>query len=316
MNRRTSPQSKKDDDAFPVRVKFIVPRAGLGTLADISRAWLNMHLGPDSYAWHSATTLGGDACAVYFREVDDARAFIASNPKLELADATQTAAYSRPVIQREDTDILGVCNLYSMTKGPAAIRELFDNLDDQVGNLEPQPSIYPDAMAPVVANSDEGIVLKKMRWGMPSPQFALKGKNYDRGVTNVRNTKSPHWRRWLGVKNRCVVPFTRFSEPLNRPGKPSEPVWFTLGEDDPLAFFAGIYVPQWTSVRKVKDGETTDDLFAFLTTEANAEVAEVHPKAMPVILETATEVKEWLNSDTATALELQRKLPDGRLLTC
>lgn len=26
------------------------------------------------------------------------------------------------------------------------------------------------------------------RWGMPSPTFALKGKN----VTNVRNVKSPH----------------------------------------------------------------------------------------------------------------------------
>jgi putative SOS response-associated peptidase YedK len=41
------------------------------------------------------------------------------------------------------------------------------------------------------------------RWGMPSPVFALKGRNSDPGVTNVRNTKSPHWRRWLGVESRC-----------------------------------------------------------------------------------------------------------------
>ncbi|GAL98386.1 hypothetical protein ATR1_106c0001, partial [Acetobacter tropicalis] len=32
------------------------------------------------------------------------------------------------------------------------------------------------------------------------------------------------------------------------------------------------------------DGETTDDLFGFLTTEANQEVGAIHPKAMPVIL--------------------------------
>ncbi|MFC0342508.1 hypothetical protein [Paracoccus niistensis] len=50
------------------------------------------------------------------------------------------------------------------------------------------------------------------------------------------------------------------------------------------AFFAGIETQAWRSVRKVKDRETTDDLFAFLTTPPNAEVAPIHPKAMPVIL--------------------------------
>jgi hypothetical protein len=37
-------------------------------------------------------------------------------------------------------------------------------------------------------------------------------------------------------------------------------------------------------VRKVKEGETTNDLFAFLTTEPNNRVGVIHPKAMPVIL--------------------------------
>jgi putative SOS response-associated peptidase YedK len=32
------------------------------------------------------------------------------------------------------------------------------------------------------------------------------------GTTNIRNTTSKHWKRWLGVENRCVVPFTSFSE--------------------------------------------------------------------------------------------------------
>ena len=40
---------------------------------------------------------------------------------------------------------------------------------------------------------------------------------------------------------------------------------------------------------KVKEGETTNDLFAFLTTEPNAEVGAIHPKAMPVILTTQTD---------------------------
>jgi putative SOS response-associated peptidase YedK len=47
---------------------------------------------------------------------------------------------------------------------------------------------------------------------MPSPVFALKGRNSDPGVTNVRNVSSPHWRRWLGVESRCVVPLTSLNE--------------------------------------------------------------------------------------------------------
>jgi hypothetical protein len=38
----------------------------------------------------------------------------------------------------------------------------------------------------------------------------------------------------------------------------------------PLASFADIWT-NWTSVRKVREGETTNDIFAFLTAEPNAE---------------------------------------------
>jgi hypothetical protein len=55
------------------------------------------------------------------------------------------------------------------------------------------------------------------------------------------------------------------------------PVWFAFDESRPTAFFAGIWT-RWTSVRKVKEGETTNDIFAFLTTDANAEVGAIHPR--------------------------------------
>ena len=58
-----------------------------------------------------------------------------------------------------------------------------------------------------------------------------------------------------------------------------------LHESRPLTFFAGLWT-RWTSVRKVKEGETTNDLYGFLTTAPNAEVKAIHPKAMPVILTT------------------------------
>src|SRR6201995_5204726 len=145
---------------------------------------------------------------------------------------------------------------------------------------------------------------------MPSPVFALAGKKSDSGVTNIRNVKSPHWRRWLGPEIRCVVPFTSFSEYEVQPDGARVPAWFAFDDSRPLAVFAGIWT-RWTSVRKVREGETTNDLFAFLTTEPNAEVGAIHPKAMPVILTTPEDVETWMTAPPAEALRLQRPLPDG-----
>jgi putative SOS response-associated peptidase YedK len=145
-----------------------------------------------------------------------------------------------------------------------------------------------------------------------SDNEAVKGKTTDPGVTNVRNTSSPHWRRWLGPYNRCIVPFTSFSEYETGPDGKKVPVWFALGADRPMACFAGIWT-DWTSVRKAKDGEVTADIFAFLATDGNAEVAPIHPKAMPVILTTDDEFDVWLRAPTAEAMALQRPLADGKL---
>ena len=209
-----------------------------------------------------------------------------------------------------------MCNLYSLTKGQDAIRQLFDGPDplaDTTGNLAPQPGIYPDYKAPVIRHGTTGLELAIARWGMPTPPVYLTGKRTDPGVTNVRRVDSPHWRRWLGVEHRCLVPFTSFSELDSRPGAPrNHPVWFALNDTRPLAFFAGIRTT-WTSVRKLRDGETSDELFAFLTCDPNAEVGAVHPKAMPVILTRPEDWLHWLTAPASDALRLQRPLPDGSL---
>lgn len=202
-----------------------------------------------------------------------------------------------------------MCNLFASTLPQEAMRRLFPQARDHLGNLAPLPEVYPDRMAPILRNGTDGQELVMARWGLPTPPMFLKGKKTDRGVTNVRNTKSPHWRRWLCPEFRCLVPFTSFAEPDH---ERSGNAWFAFPDDRP-AFFAGIHVPQWRSVRKAKDGETVDDLFGFLTCAPNAEVGAIHPKAMPVILTDPAEWETWLAGPAAEALRLQRPLADGAL---
>lgn len=208
-----------------------------------------------------------------------------------------------------------MCNLYAYIMGQAAIRDIAGVMQehDFSGNLPRMGGIYPDTPAPIVRNGPAGRELILARWGMPSPPGVLTTAR-DPGLTNVRNTKSGHWRRWLAAPaHRCIVPFTSFSEPETLADGKKSTAWFAFSSDRPVAFFAGIWT-HWTGIRKIKEGEVSCDVFGFLTTEANAVVKPIHAKAMPVILRTRDEVDVWMSAPAAEALQLQRPLPDDQLM--
>lgn len=100
MPRRTTPQAKADDLAFPVRVKIVVPEGGLGSAANAMHDWLKRELGPGRYAYHSAGIVAGQqASALYFRSTADAEDFRAAFPELELADGTASVTYVSPAVR-------------------------------------------------------------------------------------------------------------------------------------------------------------------------------------------------------------------------
>jgi putative SOS response-associated peptidase YedK len=129
-------------------------------------------------------------------------------------------------------------------------------------------------------------------------------------MTNIRNTASPHWRRWLKPQFRCLVPGTSFCEYTD--SQPKVPHWFALDDDR----------PPFASILTVSNGargptkapvEGNHLLYGFLTTDANDMVRPIHAKAMPVMLTTPAECDAWLSAEPAEALTLQRLSPADQL---
>jgi putative SOS response-associated peptidase YedK len=207
-----------------------------------------------------------------------------------------------------------VCNLYAITKGQAAIRDITRAMHDRTGNLPSLPAIFPDKMAPIVRGRGAERELLMARWGFPPPNIPGQ-KSRSAYLTNVRNTDSRYWRPFLTKpEHRCLVPATSFAEPDNNQGPRSIWTWFAREESRSLMFFAGIW-REWEGERGPKSNreEGKHLLFSFLTTDASHDVAPVHSDATPVLLLDEEARERWMNAPWEEARDLQTPAPPGSL---
>jgi putative SOS response-associated peptidase YedK len=210
-----------------------------------------------------------------------------------------------------------MCNRYASDIRKAGLEKEYYGFDEWsetrinpiLGNAVLE--VFPKSFGPVITRAEDGALgWRKLRWGLPGPpQFG------GAPVTNIRNMKSAHWRPLLGVANRCIVPFTAFSEYEDNSPKGAKVIRWFAPPDRGLLFFAGIWT-SWTgdygSKKEPNVGEHA--LFGFLTTEPNDVVRPVHAKAMPVVLRGPAECEEWLTSAPDRIGEIQaRVLPRDAL---
>ena len=207
-----------------------------------------------------------------------------------------------------------MCNLYSLTRGQQAIREWPARCSIAPATCRRCRAFF-QTMLRDRAQRSRRAELVLARWGMPSSRKAILTRPVPGRTSSApdaccawsrRERASAHWKRWRQSADAIGAVHVVFRvQP-----RCWRHIWFALN-GSPLAFFAGITAAGWTSVRKVR--RNANDLFAFLTTEPNADVEPVHPKAMPVILTTPAEIEQWMTAPVAEALGLQRPLPDGAL---
>ena len=80
-----------------------------------------------------------------------------------------------------------MCNLYSLTKGQAAIVALVRAMRDTPATFRPMPGNFPDYPAPIVRNAPDGVrELAMARWGIHQPTGFWR-----RSVTNIPEREEP-----------------------------------------------------------------------------------------------------------------------------
>ena len=180
-------------------------------------------------------------------------------------------------------------DLYAVTISPAAMRDLFEAEHDRTGNVPPNYSAAPGALAPVVRKDENGQRnVELMRWGLPVGGGGTP-------VIELHDICDPRWPNLVKPEHRCLIPANSFSEGRARN-------WFARDETRTPFAFAGVWLAA---------GNGQHLRFAILASGTGSLAGAGHP--MPVVL-TEDEWDEWLDGDNEEARAVL-KPPGEELLT-
>ncbi len=204
-----------------------------------------------------------------------------------------------------------MCNLYSSTMPPDAMRHLFDVKPEQshLGNLPALPAIYQKYEAPIVTVDHGERSLIRAQWGFLTPKKSKDGTRYIKPTAwnNARDDKIriiPLWRDSFEHR-RCLVPATAYAESTGK--APATFHWFNVAGVEGFAF-AGI----WKHQRgRVGDEEVDTIVHSVVTTEPNEMAARYHNR-MPVILPVES-YEAWLTGPADEAFALVEPFPADQM---
>jgi hypothetical protein len=97
MVRRSTPQGKVDDRAFPVRILFYERDIAVVNYMRI-HDWLMAHMRRGDYAEHGGPDRIDKTVGYYFRTTEDAHRFRSAFADIELADRTARDTYNSPYV--------------------------------------------------------------------------------------------------------------------------------------------------------------------------------------------------------------------------
>ena len=176
-----------------------------------------------------------------------------------------------------------MCNTYASHVPAGQIAEAFSEAGfplrfegGAIPNLEPRDDIRIGDIAPIVLRTEDGPLLRPMKWAWISPHA-------ERPVFNFRSD-----RRSFAGSDRCLIPADAFYEFTDAaPGQKRKTKWRFTMEGEPWFWIAGI----------VKQGA-----WAMLTTAPGPDISPYHDRQ--IVLLRREQAMDWL--------DLTR--PEGELL--
>lgn len=325
-------QKRRDDAAFPVRVKVALGERGLDMHA--MTLWLQKEFPNGDFAVHSQSVPGMiDAAQFFFRSVEAAQSFLGKFPGLGYADGIDLPGYTsltkrnagrvyteadkrghsvppaRPLDSQErarlarsidsrtqDDDFPYMCNRYARGERDAVLN-LFDIKKIRIFNEGPR-IIHPREPGPVVRLQEGEMILEQMTWGFP---VVLKGKQGQplkpRPTNNARFDKlDKFWKRWADFpSHRCLIPAESYAEAVGEP-RQMTCTWLSL-QSMPVFAWAGLW-----SV-----SEEWGQVYTGVMTDNAPELGDIHDRS-PVIL-APEDWQTWLTAPLPDLYRFDRPWP-------